>query len=348
MACGWSPPRATASRRIRRPARLSTTTADRASGTRRATRSRRRLLCLPRCCRRARTAWSSPRSRLRWPTPVREAVLARRRPQMYGVLALHRAPTDPNATTEPKDIMVKAVSWPASGKAPSDLAATAARRIARTARVVLCRSECGKRRIHLGRRTRRRSGRATPVRSSESPAAAMSSGSYPERDGASVYHTVALAGPDGKILARYRASHLPPDQTQWAKEGNDWVVVPTPIGRIGLALGEELSVPEVFGTLSALRADIIAAPMGAPSGVTMQEDPKLFNQPYPPDTPFAPMAAAKLGQTLGGDERMERWQTRFSRGLWAGAGHCHSAASSRARAGTRSRRRSRSRGRGHG
>jgi hypothetical protein len=59
---------------------------------------------------------------------------------------------------------------------------------------------------------------------------------------------------------------------------------------------EELAVPEVFGTLSAMRADLIAAPMGAPSGVTMQEDPKLFNQPYPPDTPFAPMAAAKLGQ----------------------------------------------------
>jgi hypothetical protein len=74
-------------------------------------------------------------------------------------------------------------------------------------------------------------------------------------------------------------------------------VVPTPIGRIGLTLGEELSVPEVFGTLSALRADLLAAPMGAPSGVTMQEDPKLFNQPYPPETPFAPMAAAKLGQT---------------------------------------------------
>jgi hypothetical protein len=121
-------------------------------------------------------------------------------------------------------------------------------------------------------------------------------GSYPERDGANVYHTVALAGPEGTILARYRATHLPPNQTQWAKEGSDWVVVPTPIGRIGLTLGEELSVPEVFGTLSASRADLLAAPMGAPYGVTMQEDPKLFNQPYPTDTPFAPMAAAKLGQ----------------------------------------------------
>ena len=229
-------------------------------------------------------------------TPVREAVLARRRPQMYGVLALHRAPTDPNATTEAKDIMVNAVSWPASGKAPSDL-----RQSPRGGLLVLPEL------FAVGANA----GSAAYTSAAESAggvaeqrlcAAAKSGGgyvvgSYPERDGGSVYHTVALAGPDGKILARYHASHLPPDQTQWAKEGNDWAVVPTPLGRIGLALGEELSVPEVFGTLSALRADIIAAPMGTPSGVTMQEDPKLFNQPYPQDTPFAPMAAAKLGQT---------------------------------------------------
>ena len=53
--------------------------------------------------------------------PVRDAVLARRRPAMYGILALHRAPTDPNATPAPKDIVVKAISWPTSGKPPADL-----------------------------------------------------------------------------------------------------------------------------------------------------------------------------------------------------------------------------------
>jgi len=84
-------------------------------------------------------------------------------------------------------------------------------------------------------------------------------GSYPERDGASVYHTVALAGPDGKVLTRYRASHLPPNQTQWAKEGNDWTVVPTPIGRIGLALGEELSVPEPPSGSSEIETQITIA-----------------------------------------------------------------------------------------
>ena len=104
------------------------------------------------------------------------------------------------------------------------------------------------------------------------------------------------------------------------------MVVSTPIGRIGLALGEELQVPEVFGTLSVLRADIVASPTGAPSGVTMQEDPKLFNQPYPPDTPFAPMAAAKLGQNWVVMSRLERRATRFGCGFRFRAGNCDGAA----------------------
>jgi len=228
--------------------------------------------------------------------PVRNAVLARRRPAMYGLLALHRAPTDANATTTPKDVMVKAVAWPASGKPPSALPLPP-----RGGLLVLPElfSAGVKADSAAYAAAAEPAGGAAEQRLCEAAKAGAGYvvGSYPERDGGNIYHTVELAGPDGKILARYRASHLPPDQAQWAKEGSQWVVVPTPIGRIGLALGEELSVPEVFGTLSALRADLIAAPMGTPSGVTMQEDPKLFNQPYPPGTPFAPMAAAKLAQT---------------------------------------------------
>ena len=61
-------------------------------------------------------------------------------------------------------------------------------------------------------------------------------------------------------------------------------------------LGDELAVPEVFGMYSAERADIVAAPSGLWQGAVLETDPKLFNQPYPPGTPFAPWAAAALGQ----------------------------------------------------
>jgi predicted amidohydrolase len=228
--------------------------------------------------------------------PVRNAVLARRRPGMYGLLALHRAPTDSNATTTPKEIMVKAVSWPTSGKPPAELPRPPREGLLVLPELFSVGVDAGNAAYKAAAEPRGGMAEQRLCEAAKSGAGYVV-GSYPESDGGSVYHTVALAGPEGTILARYRATHLPPNQTEWAKEGSDWVVVPTPIGRIGLTLGEELSVPEVFGTLSALRADLLAAPMGVPSGVTMQEDPKLFNQPYPPETPFAPMAAAKLGQT---------------------------------------------------
>ncbi len=227
--------------------------------------------------------------------PVREAVLARRRPEMYGLLALHRAPTDPNATTASKEVVVRAVSWPASDKAPGELPQPPRGGLLVLPELFSVGANASSAAYAAAAEPRGGSAEQRLCQAAKAGGGYVA-GSYPERDGANVYHTVALAGPDGTIVARYRATHLPPNQTQWAKEGSEWVVVPTPIGRIALTLGEELSVPEVFGTLSALRADILAAPMGAPSGVSMQEDPKLFNQPYPSGTPFAPMAAAKLGQ----------------------------------------------------
>ncbi len=256
-------------------------------------------------------------------TPVRNAVLARRRPEMYGLLALHRAPTDANATTTPKDITVKAVSWPVSGKPPAALPQPPRGGLLVLPELFSVGADAGSAAYTAAAESRGGISEQRLCKAAKAGGGYVV-GSYPERDGASVYHTVALAGPEGTILARYRATHLPANQTQWAKEGSDWVVVPTPIGRIGLTLGEELSVPEVFGTLSASRADLLAAPMGAPSGVTMQEDPKLFNRPYPADTPFAPMAAAKLRPDLGGDERVERWSTRFSRCVRSGARDCYS------------------------
>ncbi len=228
-------------------------------------------------------------------TPVRDEVLARRRPEMYGILALHRAPTDPNAATTAKDVAVKAVSWPVSSKPPADLPLPPRGGLLVLPELFSVGPNAGSAKYTAAAEPRGGSSEQRLCAAAKAGSGYVV-GSYPERDASNVYHTVALAGPEGTILARYRASHLPPDQKQWAKQGSEWIVVPTPMGRIGLALGEELSVPEVFGSLSALRADLLAVPMGAPSGVTMQEDPKLFNQPYPPGTPFAPMAAAKLAQ----------------------------------------------------
>lgn len=228
--------------------------------------------------------------------PIRAALLARRRPEMYGVLALHRAPTDPtngvaqsqmvNLTVEAGDLSKPADTaiWaapqkdglailPALFRYGPNLTAADYRRVAE--------SRGGPSEKALGDLAKQGAGYVV--------------GSYPERAGSLVYHTVALAAPSGEIIARYRVTHLM--LGSWATQGDGFVVAPTPIGRIALALSEELSVPEVYGVYSALRADVLAAPAGTWSGFTLlQIDPKLYSTPYPPGTPYAPYSAAKMGQ----------------------------------------------------
>lgn len=226
---------------------------------------------------------------------VRAALLARRRPEMYGLLALHRAPTDAAATATPRlvKLMVEGgdlakpanvTTWhapppgglavlPALFRYGPDLPGADYQRFAEP--------HGGPSEAELGSLAQEGGGYVV--------------GSYPERDGNAVFHTVALAAPDGEIVARYRATHLAPDQA-WATPGDQFVVVPTPLGRIALVISEELAVPEVFGMYSAERADIVAAPSGRWAGTMLETDPKLFNKPYPPGTPFAPWAAAALGQ----------------------------------------------------
>ena len=225
--------------------------------------------------------------------PVRAALLARRRPEMYGLLALHRAPTDPiNGTLQPQTVNLtiesgaldKPNSWIAPKK--NGLAILPAL-------------------FHYGpnlsandyhRLAEPQGGASEKILSDlAKQGAGYVVGSYPERAGAAVYHTVVLAGPTGEIIARYRATHLMPGS--WAAVGDQFMVAPTPIGRIALALSEELSVPEVYGVYSALRADLLAAPAGTWQNTTLlQIDPALYDTPYAAGTPYAPYSAAKMGQ----------------------------------------------------
>jgi predicted amidohydrolase len=227
---------------------------------------------------------------------VRATLLERRRPELYGLLALHRAPKDASATAgSSREVAIAVIGgdpgkpadptlwgpppkgglgvFPALFRYGPDRPAEEYRRFAEP--------QGGPSETMLAERAKLGAGYAV--------------GSYPESLGAEVFHTVALASPTGAIIARYRATHLSSDNN-WAKAGDEFVVVPTPIGRIALVLGDELTVPEVFGVYSAERADIVAAPSGTWRGTLVETDPKLFNMPPPPNTPFEPYAAAALGQ----------------------------------------------------
>jgi predicted amidohydrolase len=87
-------------------------------------------------------------------------------------------------------------------------------------------------------------------------------------------NTSALLGDDGSLLAVYRKIHLfdvaIPDGTRYAESegvrgGDQVVLAPTALGRIGMSICYDLRFPELYRRLSELGAEII----GIPSAFTL-------------------------------------------------------------------------------
>ncbi len=227
----------------------------------------------------------------------RKKLLAKRRPKLYHpTLALHRVPDDTNATKDIKNVVLTAIQWNMneclldqitvekdqlvvlpelssikSPDEPTDILAAAE-------------PQGGKFESTLCTIAQKGGGYIV--------------GSYPEIDDDKLYHTVILAGPEGQILGRYRATHLNDRDAGWASSGDKLYVIKTKIGRIALALNYELSIVEVGGVFSANRADIIAAPAGKPSDLRVEIDAKLYSVPNPPTglAEFYPYSTATLQQ----------------------------------------------------
>jgi len=79
-----------------------------------------------------------------------------------------------------------------------------------------------------------------------------------EREGSKFYNTLALAGPDGNMLARYRKTHLIPllREPDYFTSGDEVVVVPTEIGTLGLALCYDLRFPGLFQRMAMMGAEV--------------------------------------------------------------------------------------------
>ena len=229
--------------------------------------------------------------------PVRDQRLALRRPSLYNPwLTLRRAPVDLTATKTPQVINLAAAQWvsgdsqlqttkPANGELmvlpelsslPSGLSNAQIREKAET------RGADFEQRLTL----QAKAGKGYLV------------GSYPERVGQRVFHTVVLAGPSGTVLGRYRATHLNGSKRTWADPGDSPVVVSTPLGRVGLATSDDLRVPEFVGLMQTLRTDVLVVPAGEPSSLKVEIDPGLYAVSDPPTgrADLHPYLAAKLGQ----------------------------------------------------
>jgi predicted amidohydrolase len=81
-----------------------------------------------------------------------------------------------------------------------------------------------------------------------------------ERDDDKFFSTAYLISSDGSIAAKYRKVHLGESERLWATPGSDFVVANTPIGRIGLMLGNEIWLPEMARILTLRGAEVIAHP----------------------------------------------------------------------------------------
>lgn len=228
---------------------------------------------------------------------VREARLSLRRPSLYKpLLALHRSPVDGNATKTERKVSLAAAQWP---EGPSLMSEAKPAEGELMVLPELSGLPSGLGADEIKAHAEKQGGAFEQALASAAAAGkGYLVGSYPERDGDKVFHTVALAGPEGTILGRYRVTHPSAAHEGWASPGEKPVVVKTPLGRIGLASAGELGVPELGGMYGALRTDILAAPAGKPEALKVAIDAALYAVPDAPTgrADYYPYAAAKLNQ----------------------------------------------------
>ena len=228
---------------------------------------------------------------------VREQRLAARRPSLYNpLLALRRAPVDNTATAAPRPVRLAAAQW--TGNA-SRLSSSQPQLQELLVLPELSSLPSGLNVAEISRRAERRGGAFEQLLARRAKAGrGYLVGSYPEQDGSKVFHTVALAGPAGTVLGRYRATHLSAVEQTWASPGDAPMVLSTPLGRIGLATAADLAVTEVTGLYQSLRTDVLAVPSGDPAALKVEIDPRLYAVSDPPTgrADLHPYLAAKLGQ----------------------------------------------------
>lgn len=239
------------------------------------------------------------------------ASIAQRRPELYGDLSFFRAPTDTAASTSAHRVCAHAVQYRID---PGDFDANISRANDLTEQIQT--SGTGNDLVVLPAFTV--CGRpATPGDAADYAegelglttqvltdfAGRLSShvvGSHIERDGDQLFHTAVLIGPDGRIIGRYRQTHLDPWMQSWATAGEDLPVFDTDLGRIGLLACGDVRFPEAAGVLEVRRADIIALPTHWDGGYGgwLHDAEGLFAHGYPENTMNFWYSVAKCTQAF--------------------------------------------------
>lgn len=108
----------------------------------------------------------------------------------------------------------------------------------------------------------------------------------PEKDENTYYSSAILLNDKGEIVGHYRKAHLNTTEQSWAKAGDDLPVFATSLGRIAFIIGDEVQVPDISNVLAMKRADIIIIPTAwaGEYGTAVNVDPGLLIKPYPSNT----------------------------------------------------------------
>jgi predicted amidohydrolase len=110
-----------------------------------------------------------------------------------------------------------------------------------------------------------------------------------EQDGGRLYNTALLLGKAG-LVGKYRKVHLSHLDRRWARPGN--IGFPTfdvPIGRVGLAVGQDSMFPETFRCLAADGTDIICVPSAVEYPLPIASGGTLVPHPKPIPTHADPL-----------------------------------------------------------
>lgn len=239
------------------------------------------------------------------------ATLSERRPELYQDLAFFRSPTDTAASSVAHEVSAHALQYRV---VPDDVDGNITRAndlieelaAAGADRAIVVLPACGFHGVpHDGVEAARRAeaelGRTTQVLCDF--AGRLRShvvGSHIERDGDRLHHSVVLIAPDGRVIGRYRQTHLDDSMRNWATAGDQLPVFDTTIGRIGLLACGDVRYPEAAGVLEVRRADIIAIPTrwDGTYGGQLQDAEGLFAHGYPPNTMNFWYAIAKCTQAF--------------------------------------------------
>lgn len=87
-----------------------------------------------------------------------------------------------------------------------------------------------------------------------------------------IYDTVVLLDPQGKLIGRYRKSHLYPAENSFFRAGDELSVFDVDGLNIGVAICFEHAFPQVFATLALRGAQVVFNPSAVPVGFCYLQD----------------------------------------------------------------------------